>query len=157
MHRNRLLLLLLAALALVAASCGGADDGDSEDATVGNGDADRTVEIEMIDTAFEPAELEVEAGETIRFVFENSGEAPHDAFVGDTAAQADHEKEMREADDDEGHGGGHEENNAEDAITVEPGETGEVTYTFAEAGSVEIGCHQPGHYDAGMKIEVTVA
>ena len=155
MTKTRTLLLFLGALTLVAASCGG--DGDSESAAVGDGDADRTVQIEMVDIAFEPAELEVEAGETVRFVFENTGEAPHDAFVGDTAAQADHEQEMREAEEDDGHGGGHEENDAEDAITVEPGETGELTYTFAESGSLEIGCHQPGHYEAGMKIDVTVS
>jgi uncharacterized cupredoxin-like copper-binding protein len=154
MTKTRPLLLFLGPLAVVAAACGGG--GDSETAAVGDGDADRTVEIEMVDIAFEPAELEVEAGETVRFVFENTGKAAHDAFVGDIAAQGDHEREMREAEEDDGHGGGHDENDAEDAITVEPGETGELTYTFDESGSLEIGCHQPGHYEAGMKIDVTV-
>ena len=155
MIRTRFL-ALIAALAVVAAACGGSDDGDSETASVGDGEANRTIEIEMVDIAFEPAELEVEAGETVRFVFENTGEAPHDAFIGDAEAQEQHEQEMREADGDNGHGGGHEENAAEDAITVEPGETGELTYTFEEAGSLEIGCHQPGHYQAGMKVDVAV-
>lgn len=40
-----------------------------------------------------------------------------------------------------------------EAITVDPGDRGELTY---ETGSVLIGCHQPGHYDAGMMVEVTV-
>jgi uncharacterized cupredoxin-like copper-binding protein len=40
---------------------------------------------------------------------------------------------------------------------VAPGDTGELTYTFDEAGPLEVGCHEPGHYDAGMKIAVNVA
>ena len=38
----------------------------------------------------------------------------------------------------------------------EPGETGEISHTFAESERVEIGCHQPGHYALGMKIAVSV-
>lgn len=43
-----------------------------------------------------------------------------------------------------------------EAITVDPGDRGELTYAIGETGSVLIGCHQPGHYDAGMMVEVTV-
>lgn len=43
-----------------------------------------------------------------------------------------------------------------DGITLEPGESGELTHTFDEAGTIEIGCHQPGHYDAGMRANITV-
>jgi uncharacterized cupredoxin-like copper-binding protein len=46
---------------------------------------------------------------------------------------------------------------ATDGITVDPGKTGELTHTFDRTGTVEIGCHQPGHYAAGMKLAVTVA
>jgi uncharacterized cupredoxin-like copper-binding protein len=61
---------------------------------------------------------------------------------------------MREADeaDDEMHGMGSEDEG--DGIT---GESGELTHTFDEAGTIEIGCHQPGHYDAGMRVNITVA
>jgi uncharacterized cupredoxin-like copper-binding protein len=43
------------------------------------------------------------------------------------------------------------------AAVVEPGETGELTYTFDEVGEVEFGCHQPGHLDAGMVFTVHVS
>ncbi len=43
-----------------------------------------------------------------------------------------------------------------DGITVDPDESGELTYTFDQLGTIEIGCHQPGHYDAGMRVTVTV-
>ena len=140
----------LRSLALVAiaggflVACGGDDDSSDADA--------RVVEIDMVDTAFEPERLDVRAGETIRFVFTNTGEVAHDAFVGDEVAQADHEAEMREAED--GHGGHGDE--SDDAVTVEPGDSAELTHTFDEPGTLEIGCHQPGHYESGMVLTLDV-
>ena len=31
-----------------------------------------------------------------------------------------------------------------------------MTYTFKGGESLLIGCHQPGHYEAGMKVSLTV-
>ena len=151
MYRIRIA-AVIGVVAVLLAACGGGDD--KSRAGNENGDS-RTVEVDMVDISFEPDTLEVARGETVRFVFTNTGEVAHDAFIGDEDGQAEHEAEMREA-DDEGHGGGHG-GDAENAVTVQPGDTGELTYTFDEAGTIEIGCHQPGHYDAGMKIEVEVA
>jgi uncharacterized cupredoxin-like copper-binding protein len=153
MRLPRSFLIAVAGVALVAAACGD-DNGNS---SVGSGDDVRTVEIDMVDTAFEPETLQVAEGEAVRFVFTNSGEVAHDAFIGGREAQADHEAEMREGDDDGGHDGGHGEDEGENAVTVEPGDTEELTYTFDDPGTLEVGCHQPGHYDAGMKISVEVA
>ncbi len=150
MRKPRALVLAAVGLALVTAACGD-DDTTADDA--GSAGEIRTVEIEMVDIEFEPDTLEVARGETVRFVFANSGDVAHDAFIGDESAQAEHEAAMREADGDE-HGGHGDE--AENAISVEPGDTGELTYTFDRAGTIEIGCHQEGHYDAGMKITVEV-
>jgi uncharacterized cupredoxin-like copper-binding protein len=144
MPRPRLLPATAGAALLALAACGDDDASSGADA-----EATRTIEIAMVDVAFEPEAIEVAAGETVRFVFTNEGEVAHDAYVGDTEAQADHEAEMRDA-----HGGHGDD---PDALTVEPGERGELTHTFTEAGTLEIGCHQPGHYDAGMKIDVEVA
>lgn len=105
----------------------------------------------MVDIKFEPDEIEVAARETIRFVLENSGAAAHDAFIGVEDPQADHEDEMTSDDEGMEHVGGDH-----DAMTVDPGDGGELTYTFGEPGTLLIGCHQPGHYDAGMMVEVTV-
>lgn len=134
---------LLVTLAVGLAACGGDDEPTAA--------ADRTVEIDMVDIAFEPAEVEVAAGETVRFVFTNDGEIAHDAFIGDADAQDDHAADM--ADD---HGGGHGDDGG-DGITVEPGETAELTHTFtADDDEVLIGCHQPGHYEAGMVTTVEI-
>jgi uncharacterized cupredoxin-like copper-binding protein len=163
-------LLVLAVVGLSA--CG--DDGDGEaggsldassDAS-GTEENPRTIDVDMVDNAFEPAEVEVTAGETVRFVFSNNGAVVHDAVVGDEAAQDDHEAEMRSAEeqdgemdemDEMGHGSTSDEGDEEAAITVEPGEEGEITHTFDSAGDSLVGCHEPGHYAAGMKIVVNVA
>ncbi|MGH9137783.1 MAG: cupredoxin domain-containing protein [Acidimicrobiales bacterium] len=152
MKLPRTLAVIFAGAAFLTA-CG--DDDDTTTATTANGTGDvRTVEVDMVAIAFEPDSLDVEQGETVRFVFTNTGDSPHDAFIGDADAQADHEAEMREMDEGGMQGGGHGD---DDAMAVQPGDTGELTYTFDQAGSFEIGCHQPGHYDAGMMIDVTVS
>ncbi|HWL34645.1 MAG TPA: cupredoxin domain-containing protein [Frankiaceae bacterium] len=133
----RRLALALAVLAVTACSDGGEPQ------------AARTVAVTMKNVAFSPATLSVAKGETVTFEFTNEDSVRHDAFVGDAAAQADHEKDMRSGDGHGGHGG-------DDAVTVEPGKTATLTHTFDEAGTVEIGCHEPGHYGGGMKIVVTV-
>ncbi len=139
-------LIIAVVAALVTTACGG-DGSETETAQ------SRTVAVDMVDIAFRPPTLTAKAGERIRFVFRNTGKAVHDAFIGDAAAQAEHEKEMRAADGD-AHAG-HDDDR--DAVTVEPGKTGKLTYTFERPGTVEIGCHQPGHYAAGMKLAVTVS
>ena len=47
----------------------------------------------------------------------------------------------------------HDEPNA---MTIEPDETEELAWQFTETGTVLIGCHQVGHYAAGMKATITV-
>ena len=132
-------LLAAAVLALATAAC----------SSGGGAAADRTVDVTMSNVAFQPATLSVAKGETVTFRFTNNDKVRHDAFVGDAAAQAEHEREMRD-------GGGHGGHGGDDAVTVEPGKTASLTHTFDEAGTVEIGCHEPGHYAGGMKIVVTV-
>jgi uncharacterized cupredoxin-like copper-binding protein len=52
---------------------------------------------------------------------------------------------------------GHSGMGMTDTVEVKPGTTGELTVTFDKAGDVLIGCHQPGHYPAGMRATVTVS
>lgn len=145
-HRRLTMTVVAAIVALLAAACGADDDGG---VTTGAGN-EKTVDVEMVDIAFKPETLRVNKGDTVTFRFTNSGKAPHDAFIGDAAAQKDHEEEMSES------SGGHHGSETGDAITVDPGDTGRLTYTFDESGKIEIGCHQPGHYEAGMKIDIKV-
>jgi len=46
-----------------------------------------------------------------------------------------------------------------EASDLQPGKTASFDYTFTEpapAGTVEFACHTPGHYEAGMKLAITV-
>jgi uncharacterized cupredoxin-like copper-binding protein len=145
---ERRVLGLVTAVVLLG-GCGG---GGGHGSHGGSDTPNRTVDVVMKDIAFDPATVTVRAGETVRFVFFNQGQIRHDAFIGDEAAQAAHEKEMREAGSDgEDHDGdGH-------GITVEPGDVGSLTHTFKAGDALVIGCHEVGHYAAGMKVAVTVS
>jgi uncharacterized cupredoxin-like copper-binding protein len=130
------------AISVLTAACGGGEPSAQ--------DADREVNVSMTDNAFDPNTIAVKAGETITFKFTNKGALPHDAYIGDAEAQEEHGHSM-DSGDMEGH-------NMEDgdSLLLEPGKSGELTHTFEEAGEILIGCHQPGHYEAGMKSTVTV-
>lgn len=39
---------------------------------------------------------------------------------------------------------------------VQPGATDAFRYTFEQAGEILAGCHEPGHYEAGMVAGMTV-
>lgn len=113
--------------------------------------ADRVIEVEALDTfAFDPAEITVEAGETVTFRVTNTGAIPHDFTLGDEAMQEEHEAEMAEM------GGEMEMHDEPNLLALEPGETKELTWHFTQPGEILIGCHQTGHYAAGMKANVTV-
>ena len=91
--------------------------------------------------------MAVPAGEPVTFVVTNTGSIDHEFFLGDEAAQAEHEQEMQAG------GMAHDEPMG---IGVEPGETKELTVTFPEAGTILAGCHVAGHYAGGMKANVEI-
>jgi uncharacterized cupredoxin-like copper-binding protein len=141
---------LATAVGILAAACG--SDGSPQRA-----DATKAIELQMIDIAFEPERVSVGKGEEVRFVFVNNGKVKHEAYIGTTDDQAAHETEMTKngpsGGSHMGHGGGSGEGQK---LTVEPGKRGELTHRFDVAGTYEIGCHEPGHYSAGMKVVVDV-
>ncbi len=171
---KRALALVLASTVAVAA-CGS----DTDDDTAGDPSGDiRTIEVTMTDMAYTPASLDVEAGETIRFVFRNDGAVRHEAVFGTLAEQEAHHEEMaamggsHDAMDDVAMDGmdhgdmgddamdagtmPHEEMTEVHGVLVEPGETIEVTHTFGASGPTMIGCHEPGHWEAGMAMTIDV-
>ena len=113
----------------------------------------KTVEVSMRETeegamVFEPTELSFAAGETVRLVITNNGEIEHE-FVMDTVdANAKHKALMGKFPEME-----HDDPNA---VRLQPGETGEIRWTFTNAGEFEIACLIPGHYESGMHGPLTV-
>ncbi len=144
----------LFATALLAAACGG----DTSTST-GASSTGRVVEITMTDMAYSPAAISVTKGETVTFRFRNNGQAIHEAVIGDSEYQMDHGASMTSstmAGTAKDHGMGHGGMGADNKVTVKPGKTGDVTYRFDASGTMLIGCHEPGHYEAGMKATVDV-
>jgi uncharacterized cupredoxin-like copper-binding protein len=153
----------VAVLATTLSACGsgGTDDGEAvadvpDDVSTVFGEpvepseADRTVEVAALDTmAYEPATIEVSPGEVITFSVTNQGQAVHEFTLGDEATQQEHEEEMSEM----GSGMDNEEPNT---ISLEPGQTRELTWRFPESGTVLYACHEPGHYQAGMQGAIAV-
>lgn len=146
MHPIRLALVL--GLGIVLTACGTGDGGPSSDPP---SDADpRTITATLSDDmAIQLSESDFEVGETVRFEITNEGAIPHEFYVGDVEAQEHHAEEMAEMG-----GMGHDE---PDGVAVEPGATKTFEYTFEQSGEILAGCHEPGHYEAGMVSSMTVA
>lgn len=141
-HRPRRLPLIIG-FALVLAACAGGGGGASP-----TDQGPRTVQVSMTDELrFEPAQLTVQAGETVRFEVTNAGAIVHEFLIGDEAAQDGFEMDMS--------GGGMQED-TDAGVSVEPGATEAFEYTFEEPGQLLAGCHEPGHYAGGMKATITV-
>lgn len=152
MRHARALCALTIATSLAVAGCG-----SGEDATPAAGS--NTIEVAMTDNEFTPSSFDVQAGQEVTFEFTNDGSVDHEAILGSEAEQADHEAQMMGDGSDRGdmEGMGHGGGSDAEAITVEPGDTVTMTKTFDSAGTVIMGCHVPGHYDAGMKATITVS
>jgi uncharacterized cupredoxin-like copper-binding protein len=143
---------LASALVLVVAACSGGGATASLSAAVASPPAAspgaQTIEVQLTDAlVIEPAEMTVKAGQPVTFVVTNTGALEHEFYLGDEAMQAEQEAMMQS---------GEMVHNTPEGITVEPGETMELTYTFAEPGMTIAGCHVTGHYAAGMKAAITI-
>jgi uncharacterized cupredoxin-like copper-binding protein len=113
-------------------------------------EADRIVEITALDTmAFEPAAIELAAGETVTFRVTNAGQAAHEFTLGDAAMQREHAEAMS-------HMPGGMPHDLPNSIRLEPGETRELTWRFGAAAELEYACHEPGHYEAAMRGRIGV-
>ncbi|HLZ29954.1 MAG TPA: heavy metal translocating P-type ATPase [Chloroflexota bacterium] len=108
----------------------------------------RIVQVSTTDALrFTPDVLSVRAGDTIAFEIRNAGVLPHEFFVGTPAEQQAHEAEMAS---------GAPMQAEPNAIDVPAGASVRFVYTFDQAGTLEYGCHVPGHYAAGMRGTITV-
>jgi len=102
----------------------------------------RTISIAAKDSRFVPGKIEVRVGETVKFEIVNRDKIEHEFVLGDVAEQVAHEKEMRAMpsmpmDDENG-------------VSIPPGQSATLIWTFTHQGELEYACHLPGHYVAGM-------
>ncbi|WP_139247364.1 cupredoxin family protein [Hyphomicrobium sp. NDB2Meth4] len=115
-------------------------------------EAARTVEIVMRDDggemSFSPNALEVKKGEQVRFVLTNAGAVDHEFLIDSVANNAAHKDAMAANPEMQ-----HDEPNGR---RLKPGEKTELVWRFTKPGTFEIACLIPGHYESGMKGEVSV-
>lgn len=109
----------------------------------------RTIELTMDDTMrFAPSDIQVTAGETVRFFIKNTGKISHEMVIGSLADLKAHAAEMQKMP-----GMKHAEPNM---ITLAPGKIGGLVWQFDQAGTVDFACLIPGHMEAGMVGKVKV-
>lgn len=109
----------------------------------------KTITMVMSDElTFSPSELKIKVGDTVKFVVQNTGELLHEMVLGRSEDLAKHAALMAEFPEME-----HDEPYM---AHVEPGEEGEIVWTFSKPGHFEFGCLVPGHYEGGMKGTIIV-
>ena len=88
--------------------------------------------------AFSPSEVRIVAGETITFEVTTMGPTVHEFMVGaaaDVSANSDVAPEIAD---------------------IGMMETKSLTYTFDGSGPFAFACHEPGHFEAGMRGVITI-
>jgi uncharacterized cupredoxin-like copper-binding protein len=151
-------LAILLALLPAAALAAGSGDHSHDELAIGAagqaGQVKRTITIEMLETddgkmLFKPASFSVKEGETLRLRFINKGETDHE-FVMDTLdAILEHKELMAKFPEME-----HDDPNS---IRLAPGKNGQILWKFTKSGEFAFGCLIPGHHEAGMEGDITVA
>ena len=114
----------------------------------------RTIKVTAMDIRFEPTDLTVKAGETIKFEVTNTGKLQHEFVLGDQASQEEHEKEMQEM--MQKMPGMSMAHNDPHTVSVNAGETRVLVWHFTAPGKLRYACHVPGHFPAGMVGQLTV-
>jgi len=156
--QTAIIALFLAALASPALASGSHAGGHGEAMAVGEpgnkANATQTIRITMKETEdgkmiFTPAVFKVRKGQTVKFAINNAGELDHEFVLDQEDKIMEHKTVMEKFPEME-----HDDPNA---IRLAPGKSGEIIWKFTNDGTFKIACLVPGHYDAGMHGDVTVA
>jgi uncharacterized cupredoxin-like copper-binding protein len=125
----------------------------------------RTIDVTLHDNYYDPEEIVVTPGETVRIAITNAGALVHEFSIATPDMHRQHASDMKMLMD---HGVlkpdridraaaekmmasmGHGMSQGENSVLLEPGQSGELVWTFGADEGVEFACNVPGHYDAGM-------
>ena len=109
----------------------------------------RTITFHMSDKMrFDPSQITVKQGETIRFVARNNGKIMHEMVIGTMKDLKEHAEQMKKFPGME-----HDEPYM---AHVAPGKSEEIIWQFTKAGEFDFACLIAGHFDAGMVGKVKV-
>jgi len=125
----------------------------------------RTIEIKMYDNYYEPKEIKIKKGETIKFIVHNYGELVHEFNIATKEMHIKHQPEMMKMVENEilfadridkkkmkemakkDHSMGHSHSNS---VLLEPNQSAELIWKFSTDTNLEAACNVPGHYESGM-------
>ncbi|MCV9997457.1 plastocyanin/azurin family copper-binding protein [Pararhizobium sp. YC-54] len=156
--KTAIIALFLAALASPALAAGSHAGNHDEAMAVGEpgkkAQATQTIRVSMKETddgkmIFTPNTFKVRKGQTIVFSIKNAGELDHEFVLDQEDEIMEHKAAMEKFPEME-----HDDPNA---IRLAAGKSGEIVWKFTNDGTFKIACLVPGHYDAGMHGDVTVA
>ena len=128
-------------------------------------EVDRVIEVKMYDNFYEPNEIKIKKGETIKFKVHNFGELVHEFNIATKKMHLKHQpemvklveneilladkidkkkmKEMAKKDQSMSH-------SHANSVLLEPNEDGEIIWKFNTEAKLEAACNIPGHYEMGM-------
>ena len=128
-------------------------------------EVNRVIEIKMYDNFYEPNEIKIKKGETIKFKIYNFGELVHEFNIATKEMHLKHQPEMVKLVENEilladkidkkkmkemakkDHSMSHSHANS---VLLEPNEDGEIIWKFNTEAKLEAACNIPGHYETGM-------
>ena len=128
-------------------------------------EVNRVIEIKMYDNFYEPNEIKVKKGETIKFKVYNFGEFVHEFNIATKEMHLKHQPEMMKLVENEillankidkkkmkemgkkDHSMSHSHSNS---VLLEPNKNGEIIWKFNTEAILEAACNIPGHYETGM-------
>ena len=133
-------------------------------------EVDRTIEIKMYDNYFEPNEIKIRKGETIKFIVSNYGELVHEFNISTKEMHIKHQPEMMKMVEHEilladridkekmkemakkDHSMAHSHSNS---VLLEPNKSAELIWKFSADTNLEAACNVPGHYQDGMIAKIS--
>jgi uncharacterized cupredoxin-like copper-binding protein len=132
-------------------------------------EVNRVIEIKMYDNFYEPSEIKIKKGETIKFKVYNFGEFVHEFNIATKKMHLKHQPEMMKLVENEilladkidkkkmkemakkDHSMSHSHANS---VLLEPNEEGEIIWKFNTETKLEVACNIPGHYETGMIAQI---
>lgn len=145
MHRQNTGLVVAATVAIIGLAGCGVSGGLTDR------DEPRTIEIDIDGYHFVPDHFEVATGETVRFMISNPDDIGHELFIGTAAEQA-----ARRAAGVPEPSGAAGISHFGYGIYLPAHSDGELDYAFSGDEDLLIGCHLPGHWEAGMVATIDV-
>ena len=134
-------------------------------------EVNRIIEIKMYDNYYEPSEIKVKKGETIKFIVYNYGELVHEFNIATKEMHIKHQPEMMKMVENQilladkidkkkmkemakkDHSMAHSHSNS---VLLEPSEIGEIIWKFSTNAILEAACNVPGHYEIGMVADIKI-